>query len=54
MYEKLFEPMNIGSLTLPNRFVMPAMNSHYADEIIILQSRLIIITVNVLLAALDF
>ncbi len=32
MYEKLFEPMNIGSLTLPNRFVMPAMNSHYADE----------------------
>lgn len=24
--------MNIGSLTLPNRFVMPAMNSHYADE----------------------
>lgn len=32
MYEKLFEPMNIGSLTLPNRFVMPAMNSHYADK----------------------
>lgn len=32
MYEKLFEPMNIGSLTLPNRFVMPAMNSHYADR----------------------
>lgn len=31
MYEKLFEPMNIGSLTIKNRFVMPAMNSHYAD-----------------------
>lgn len=32
MYEKLFEPMNIGGLTIKNRFVMPAMNSHYADK----------------------
>lgn len=32
MYETLFEPMNIGNLTIPNRFVMPAMNSHYADK----------------------
>lgn len=31
MYEALFKPIAIGSLTLPNRFVMPAMNSHYAD-----------------------
>lgn len=32
MYEKLFEPVRIGSLELKNRLVMPAMNSHYADE----------------------
>ena len=32
MYETLFDPMKIGSLTIPNRFVMPAMNSHYADK----------------------
>jgi 2,4-dienoyl-CoA reductase-like NADH-dependent reductase (Old Yellow Enzyme family)/thioredoxin reductase len=31
MYEKIFEPMRIGTLCLKNRFVMPAMNSHYAD-----------------------
>ena len=31
MYEKLFEPMKIGTLELKNRLVMPAMNSHYAD-----------------------
>ena len=31
MYEKLFESVWIGKLEIKNRFVMPAMNSHYAD-----------------------
>lgn len=31
MYDELFRPMRIGTLELKNRFVMPAMNSHYAD-----------------------
>ena len=31
MYEALFQPMKIGELEIKNRFVMPAMNSHYAD-----------------------
>lgn len=31
MYKKLFEPVRIGTLEVKNRFVMPAMNSHYAD-----------------------
>ena len=26
-YKALFEPVNIGSVTLKNRFVMPAMDS---------------------------
>ena len=25
------QPMKIGELEIKNRFVMPAMNSHYAD-----------------------
>lgn len=32
MYQKLFETGQIGLLELKNRLVMPAMNSHYADE----------------------
>ena len=32
MYEELFTSMNIGSLTIKNRFVMPAMNSNLHDE----------------------
>lgn len=32
MYEKLFQPARIGSLEIKNRLIMPAMNSHYADE----------------------
>lgn len=32
MYEKLFEPIQIGSLTVKNRFVMPPMNSNLGDE----------------------
>ena len=32
MYEKLFTPMKIGSITIKNRFVMPSMNSHYGNE----------------------
>lgn len=32
MYETLFQPGRIGTLELKNRLVMPAMNSHYADE----------------------
>lgn len=32
MYTKLFEPMNIGKLEIKNRFVVPAMDSHYTDE----------------------
>ena len=31
MYEALFQPMKIGELEIKKRFVMPAMNSHYAD-----------------------
>ena len=29
MYEALFEPLKIGKLEIKNRFVMPAMDSHY-------------------------
>lgn len=32
MYEALFEPLKIGSLEIKNRFVVPAMDSHYTDE----------------------
>ena len=32
MYESLLQPGRIGTLELKNRLVMPAMNSHYADE----------------------
>ena len=32
MYEKLFEPMKIGSVKIKNRFVVPAMDSHYTNE----------------------
>lgn len=32
MYQQLFEPMNIGGLKIKNRFVMPAMDSHYTTE----------------------
>ena len=32
MYETLFQLGRIGTLELKNRLVMPAMNSHYADE----------------------
>ena len=31
-YEKLFEPINIGTCEIKNRFVVPAMDSHYTDE----------------------
>ena len=31
MYDKLFTPMKIGTLTVKNRLIMPAMNSHCAD-----------------------
>lgn len=31
-YQLLFEPMKIGKLEIKNRFVMPAMDSHYTDE----------------------
>lgn len=32
MYQKLFEPMKIGSLEIKNRFIVPAMDSHYTDQ----------------------
>ncbi len=32
MFDKLFEPMNIGKLEIKNRFVMPPMDSHYTDQ----------------------
>lgn len=32
MYQKLFTPMKIGKLEIKNRFVVPAMDSHYTDE----------------------
>lgn len=32
MYSKLFEPIKIGNLEIKNRFVVPAMDSHYTDE----------------------
>lgn len=32
MYESLFSEIKIGSLKLPNRFVMPGMDSHYTTE----------------------
>jgi 2,4-dienoyl-CoA reductase-like NADH-dependent reductase (Old Yellow Enzyme family)/pyruvate/2-oxoglutarate dehydrogenase complex dihydrolipoamide dehydrogenase (E3) component len=32
MYERLFEPMKIGKLEIKNRFVVPAMDSHYTNE----------------------
>lgn len=32
MFEKLFEPMKIGTLEIKNRFVVPAMDSHYTNE----------------------
>lgn len=32
MYQKLFTPMKIGKLEIKNRFVVPAMDSHYTNE----------------------
>lgn len=32
MYKKLFEKIKIGNLEIKNRFVVPAMDSHYTDE----------------------
>ena len=32
MYSKLFEKQNIGQLEIKNRFVVPAMDSHYTNE----------------------
>lgn len=32
MFEKLFEPMKIGTLEVENRFVVPAMDSHYTNK----------------------
>ena len=31
MFDKLFTPMKIGKLEIKNRFVVPAMDSHYTD-----------------------
>lgn len=31
MYRKLFEPMKIGNLEIKNRFIVPAMDSHYTN-----------------------
>lgn len=31
MYQKLFTPMKIGKLEIKNRFVVPAMDSHYTN-----------------------
>ncbi|MGN1181722.1 MAG: NAD(P)/FAD-dependent oxidoreductase [Faecalibacillus sp.] len=32
MYKKLFEPKKIGNLEIKNRFVVPAMDSHYTNK----------------------
>ena len=32
MYTQLFEPKKIGNLEIKNRFVVPAMDSHYTNE----------------------
>lgn len=32
MYQKLFTPVKIGTMEVKNRFVVPAMDSHYTDE----------------------
>ena len=32
MQSKIFEPIQIGKLTLANRLVVPAMVTHYCDE----------------------
>ena len=32
MYQQLFTPMKIGKLEIKNRFVVPAMDSHYTNE----------------------
>lgn len=32
MYQELFTPMKIGKVEIKNRFVVPAMDSHYTDE----------------------
>lgn len=32
MFEELFQPLKVGTLSLKSRFVMPAMSSHYVDE----------------------
>lgn len=32
MYQQLFTPMKIGKLEIKNRFVVPAMDSHYINE----------------------
>lgn len=32
MYQKLFTPMKIGKIEIKNRFVVPAMDSHYTNE----------------------
>ena len=32
MFDQLFSPIKIGTLELPNRFVVPAMDSHYTTK----------------------
>lgn len=32
MFDELFESINIGKLTLDNRFIVPAMDSHYTNN----------------------
>lgn len=32
MYKELFEPLKIGKLEIKNRFVVPAMDSHYTNK----------------------
>ena len=32
MFEKLLKPMKIGTLEVENRFVVPAMDSHYTNK----------------------
>lgn len=32
MYQRLFTPVKIGTMEVKNRFVVPAMDSHYTNE----------------------
>ena len=38
-FSRLFEPCHIGQLEIKNRFVVPAMDSHYTDEEHFLQNK---------------